>query len=328
MDLSIGIVSTDEKSFLERCLEHIYENIPPTISYEVIVIDNHSTDGTSEYIKVKHPKIELLINDSRKGFALNRNILTRRSVGNYFLILDANAFITRGYIEELINILDNNKNSAIASGKLLKADINGMPVLGPNGKHMIDSTGHIINKSYNVLNRGEMEEDNGQFDRPSKIFGVCTAATLFKREALEKLNVFNEYFDEEICSHKEDVDICWRADLYGYDCMYTSNAVAFHCRSWPRGKKRANISRNIKINSFRNRYFLIIKNESPINFLLNLPFILLYEIGALFYVLLREPYLFKAYFEVIKYLPFMLKKRQIIMARKKTTNKAMREWFI
>jgi GT2 family glycosyltransferase len=216
----------------------------------------------------------------------------------------------------------------VASGKLLKADINGSPQMSDRGRHILDSTGHIIRKDRKVLNRGELEEDNGQYDVSGKMFGVCTAAAMFKVSALKNLELAGEYFDESFGSHKEDVDICWRAWLYGYECYYEAGAAAYHCRSWPKGKKRGAISRQVRTNSFKNRYLMMLKNETLKGLLRDLPHILFYELKAIISVLFREPYLLLAYLRMIRLLPLTLGKRRRIMIKKIIQDSETMKWFV
>jgi len=328
MLLSIGIVTTNEKHFLERCLDRVFRSLPEGVQTEIIVIDNASDDDAQEMIRSRFPSIDLIVNKEKNSITSNHNAIVRRCKGEYLLILDANAFITQGYISSLLAVFDRNKKCVAASGKLLKADINGSPQMGDSGRYIIDSAGLVIRKDRKVLNRGELEEDSGQYDVSGEVFGVCTAAAMFKKDALKDLGLAGEYFDESFGSHKDDVDICWKARLYGYECYYEADAVAFHCRSWPKGKKRGYISRQVRINSFKNRYLMMIKNEILKGFLHALPQILFYELKAFMFALFCEPYLLSAYLRIIPLLPLTLGKRKRIMMKKNIQDSEIMKWFV
>lgn len=328
MDLSICIVSTDERAYLKRCLDHLLMSSLDKLDYEIIVIDNRSSDGTSEMIENGFKDVKLIKNSEKSGFSRNLNTLISNSRGDSILIIDANAYVTKDYAAILLRAMDKLDKAGILSGKLLKYDGNGVPLKGATGKNVIDSAGHLLRRDRRVTNRGENEEDNGQFDMSEEVFGVCTAATLLKRGMLEDIKLFGEYFDGSFFSHKEDVDMCWRARHKGWRCYYVHDAVAFHARSWPSGRARKSIPEKIRIDSLKNRYLLMLKNEYLINYLLAFPFILFYEIKMWGYILLFERFLLRAGYEVLKLLPLTISKRKMILTGSKLRPKEIRKWAV
>ncbi len=86
--------------------------------------------------------------------------------------------------------------------------------------------------------RGFEEEDQGRYDQTEEVFGVDGAAPLYRRSMLEDIKVHDQYFDETFHSHKEDVDLAWRAKILGWRCIYTPNAIGYHKRTFKPGKRQ------------------------------------------------------------------------------------------
>jgi len=87
-DLTISIVSYNSLDFLKECLESIFKN-PPSVDYEVIVVDNASIDGTSEYIKNNYSGVKLIPNTRNIGFAAANNIAVKKTNSKYVLLMNS-----------------------------------------------------------------------------------------------------------------------------------------------------------------------------------------------------------------------------------------------
>jgi len=137
--------------------------------------------------------------------------------------------------------------------------------------------------------------------------------------------------------YKEDIDLAWRLQLYGWKAIYQPKALAYHLRS--AGEKaikdylsvalaRRKISKFAKFYSFKNDRLIRIKNELPGLFFRHIFYIIIKEIGAWAYVLVFEHYTWKAIRDLIKQIPNTWRKRKLIMARKRANNKELARWFI
>lgn len=314
IDLTISIVSTDDRETLISCLENVYSKISEATSFEVFVVDN--ANNISEFVRQKYPGIKIIINEKPKGFSGNHNSIARRSSGKYILFMNPDIFIQEGFVENIINTMKMDGMVGIVTGKLLRLD-----------EKTIDSTGHIIYKNRRTVDRGQGEEDRGQYDKKEEVFSACGAAMLCRRTMLEDIKIFDEYFDESFRLYKEDLDLSWRARLRGWKIIYTPDAVAYHGRGWASGRTRAKVPRWIRRESYKNRYLMMIKDDHLINFLRDLPFILWHEIKALVYVIFREPHLFLAWPQIVSQLPLALKKRSEIMNKAVVGANEIRKWF-
>jgi GT2 family glycosyltransferase len=104
---------------------------------------------------------------------------------------------------------------------------------------------------------------------------------------LEDIAIMGEVFDADFFIHKEDIDICWRAQLYNWTALYVPEAVAHHIRAFRPGQ-RHQVDMEVRFYAVRNRYLLMLKHETWTTFLRDAWAILSYDVAILVYLLLFE----------------------------------------
>ena len=263
--ISLVIINWNNKSYIDRCMESIlsqkYNNI------EIIFIDNDSADGSFEHFDEKYSSQNIMKvhNKVNNGYAGAANQGIKLSNGSYVMIINPDIIMEPDFIGKLYDFCEADSSVAAISGKLLKYDFKKDEKL-----NFIDSAGIVMYRSRRCVDRGQNEADNGQYNKVERVFGVCGAAPMYKKEALEKIKIDEEYFDEDFFAYKEDVDLSWRLNLCGYKCMYYPEAVAYHGRGMGGSKGGVlNFIRNRKTQSeflrgisFRNHYMMMFKNET------------------------------------------------------------------
>lgn len=276
------------ESFLQKNMECLQKQTYPNL--EIIGVDNASTDGSVEYMAINFPEVKLAKNERNLGFCGGNNRGVRESKGEYVLFLNQDVFLEPDYIERIVEFLENNPKAAGAMGKLLRFNS-----LKQENTNIIDSLGIEIFKNGRAVERGELEEDSGQFSEITEAFGISGAASIFRRAALGNAKVENEYFDENFFMYKEDIDLSWRLRLLGWSLWCVSQAKAYHARtSGGTGKSGSYIShfwdfiRNerkkpayVRGLSMKNQWLLLIKNLSLSQFFRWSPFILWREFQLL-----------------------------------------------
>jgi len=312
-DLSIVTVNFNGEKYFKKYLDSLksqtYQN------FEFIVVDNASTDNSLKIIEREYPSARIIKNPENLGYCKSVNLGIRISSGKYILTLNFDLILENRFLEEMVKAMESDPEIGSVSGKLLK-------LLEGQKTKIIDSTGHIIYRNRVVKNRGSGEMDKGQYDHREYIFGVCGAAPLFRKKMLEEIKWQDEYLDEDFISGYDDVDIDWRANLAGWKAFYTPYAVAYHVR----GGAFVKISRKWRFLNFRNRYLLMLKNDTWNNILKDLPQILLFELGMLFSMIVQL-HLIQVIFNFFRLLPKFLKKRQFIQSNRKASPKEIRKWF-
>lgn len=308
--ISIIVVHYNTPQYLKSCLKSIsaqtYKNI------DVTVIDNNSENkGQVEF------DIE---NKENLGYARAANQGIRLALAkkaDYIAITNPDIIYTPAYFEELIPQIQKNPKIASITGKIYKYDFK-------NNKKtkIIDTTGLAMLKNRRFIDIGQGEQDKGQFETEKEIFGVSGACPLYRSKALKDTKILNEYFDEDFFMYKEDVDLAWRLQLYGWKSLYYPKAIAYHGRGTGTSlksttkqalKNRKTLTKFQKKHSFTNQKLMQTKNETFSSFTKNFFPIMLTKILTPFYITLKEPYLWGAYINYFKKLPKILKKRKIVM---------------
>lgn len=325
--ISAVIVNWNGEKYLEKCINSLLNQSYPNV--EVIVIDNDSSDNSVSLIKNKFSKEVKLIQNINDGYAGGSNKGIEVSDGEYVLIANPDIVFGKDYISICINKLEEDSKNAAVTGKLLKYDFDKDEKI-----NVIDSAGISLNHSRQGMDIGQNDTDVGQYEEDRRVFGVCGAASIFKRDVLEKVKINNEYFDLDFFAYKEDIDLCWRINLYGYKCMYAHNAVSYHGRGMNSSKGIVNTIKNrrnqsdfLKGLSFRNHYCMIMKNESKssykkdfikiyIDLMKYLVFFVLFDRGCLKYLK-----------EVRKRKSLMMSKREIIQRNVKLSDEEIYKLF-
>ncbi len=273
--VSVGIVTWHSAAQLPDCLSALRQQTHANL--EVIVVDNASRDDSAAQA-AGWAAARTIGNTENRGYCGGHNQAIHAAQGAYYLALNPDVQMQPDYIAALIDALETRPDYGSAAGKLLQA-IEPQPI--------IDTVGLFIDRQRRQYLRGHGEMDRGQYARAGEVFGVDGAAPLYRRAMLDDIAVDGEYFDESFFVHKEDVDLAWRARLFGWRCWYTPEAVALHPRSFRPGR-RAPMAPAIRVHAVKNRYLLLLKNESRAGWRRDALPILAYDLQILAYLLLFE----------------------------------------
>ena len=311
--VSVNIVTWNSMKYIPDCLAALHNQTHR--NFEVIVVDNASTDGTVEFIRSSYPSVRLVQNSGNAGFCRGHNQAIRLSDSAFVLPLNPDVTMTPTYIEELVKALMEEPQGGIAVAKLY------LP-----GGNLLDGAGLSISRARRQYLRGHGEADDGTFQAREYVFGADGAAPLYRRAMLEDIRLGDDYLDEDFFSHKEDLDLSWRSQLYGWRCIYVPAAVASHDRNF-KPSARQRMSGEVKRHAVKNRYLTMVKNELPLLFLRDLPFIIWYDLKILGYLLLFERSSLPALADFVRLLPQAIRKRRVIMGNRKVSATYMGQFF-
>ena len=306
--VSLVVINYNGLPYLEQCLKGVLAQSYPNV--QLIVIDNASTDGSADMIADDFPNILLVRNRANFGFCRAFNQGVALSDGDFVLPLNPDVVMTRDFVTHLVVAAGQEERIGAVSGKLLR-DEDGT----------IDSTGIVLTRSRRPRDRGQGEKDRGQYDKSTAIFAACGAAPLYTRHMLEDIAVGGQYMDESFFAFYDDVDLGWRARLLGWRSVYAPQAVAYHPRSGIdrlTHKPGNRLQLQIQIHALKNRYLMIVKNDSLVDFLRDLPFIVLGDVLRIAYIALFRPQLLAAWWLFWSLLPHALEQRREIAAKKRT----------
>ncbi len=282
--VAVVIVTWNAAPFISDCLRSLRDlRRPPA---ETMVVDNASVDGTLEIVRRGFPEVGLIRCESNLGFCRANNLGIARTTSPFVLVLNPDTRLGEDFLEVLLPAFDDPR-VGMAAGKLLRFD-----------GRTIDSAGQDLARSRQPKDRGYGRKDRGQFDRDQEVFGVCGAAALYRRAMLTDLaDQEGTIFDETFFAFYEDLDLAWRGRRRGWKAVYRHRAIGFHARggtSRSRGVRRrfaALLGRppEVRFHVAKNRYLTILRNDTPRDYLVNLPFVLARDLGMIGLLLLTSP---------------------------------------
>jgi GT2 family glycosyltransferase len=285
-------------------------SLPAAIAQEdadVVVLDNGALDDTAQVAEKHGARV---IGFPPIGYCDLMNAGIAQTGGDAVLLLNADCFLEPGFLAAARPRLDEDGVGSVAP-KLLRT-------LGPDrSQHLdaVDAAGMVVDRRRKNTLVGHGHPSLA-FDRPGEVFGVDGAAALYRRETLERCAVDGEIFDRDFELWASDVDLAWRARLLGWKCVYEPGAVAYHVRRYS-PSTRAGMPERDRRMQFRNRYLMIVKNDTPAGLARDLPRLAAWEIAAFGHALLRERHLLGAYSEAARLLPAARRRRRGVQAARR-----------
>lgn len=329
--ITINIVTHNSADTIDACLQGVTRQ--HYRDYQVTVFDNASTDDSLARVRAwESPTVRVVANEQNTYFARAHNWAIDHSDSEFVLTLNPDVMMYPDYFTQVIAAFDRSSQIGSVNGKLLLVDQEELsPELlrsPPNPLALIDGAGLTMRRSRRPYLRGNRQLTRTHCLQPHYIFGVDAACGAYRRSMLEDIAIDGEYFDNDFVIYREDVDLAWRAQLSGWDSYYTPDAVAYHVRGFQLGRGRGRMAPALKRHSVKNGWLLSIKNDSVWSMLRCVPWILPYQLKILAGILTVEHGSLGAVGDVIKLLPTMRRKRRIIHARRRRTEREMREWFV
>ncbi len=316
MKISVHIVTYNSADPVEMCLDSLLGQ--QGVDFGVLVVDNASVDDT--VARVQQKGVEVIVNAENRGYSAAHNLAISRTQSEYVLTLNPDVWLAPGYLATMVAALDKNPQWGSAAGLLLRVEKLG------ETPQWIDSTGLLMSRSRRQLLRNSGDPIDETPMQPDAVFGPDGAAAIYRRAMLEDIAINGEVFDEDFFMHKEDVDVCWRAQLRGWQSAYVPDAVGHHIRGFRPGQ-RERVSADMRFLGVRNRYLLMMKNEIMPHFWRDAPAILWYDLKILVFILLKERSSLRAFSSVWQLRKRMMAKRRVIQAGRKVEWRDLRQWF-
>jgi GT2 family glycosyltransferase len=317
-EVAVHVVTHNNGATISSCLTGL--NKQTFRDFTLCVIDNKSTDNTIDIVKRFDPD-KCIVNSKNTGYAAAHNQALSKTNSAYVLTLNPDVVLDARFLEHMVKVMKKNKQTGSLAGLLCRVE-----KLTDKAVY-VDGAGLYMQRNRRQLLRYEGARREAIEDIVSPIFGPDGAAAFYRRKMLEDIDLGSGVFDEDFFMHKEDVDICWRAQLRGWTSLFVPQAIAKHIRTFRAGH-RESIDRHMKMLAVRNRYYLMIKNEMPTLFLRDIIWITFYDMGIFFYLLTKEQYSLVAYVLVAQALPRLALKRARIQSTRKITTTAIGQWFL
>lgn len=264
MKVTVIIPNYNGKHFMEPCLKSL-EN-QTFRDFKLLVVDNHSTDGSIEYMNSHYPEVELIALEENYGFSSAVNVGIKHADTPYVILLNNDTTVDPHYIEEMVNAIEQSSDIFSVSSKMIQ-------MYHPE---LIDSAGDL----YMITGWGICRGANrsvSNYQKTDEIFSACAGAAIYRKSAFRRIG----YFDESHFAYLEDIDVGYRAKIFGYKNMYCPTALVCHVGSGTSGSKYNTFK--VKL-SARNSIWLNYKNMPLPQLIFNfLPLAMGYFIKYLFF---------------------------------------------
>lgn len=321
--VSVIVVTYNGRHLLDTCLQSIRGQ--SYRSWEVILVDNGSTDGSVQYVRQRYPGIQIIENGRNLGFAEANNIGIRASHGDYIFALNNDTELDAACLANLARTMQSDPSLGMCATKICNF----------SRRHIIDAAGIAIYADCSARGRGRLDLDGGQYAAAEEVFGPSGAAGLYRRSMLDEVGLF----DDAYFMYCEDTDLAFRARLAGWHCAFVPDARVYHIYSATGGRYSPAKAFLVE----RNRFWTAVK-------VLPLPLLvasggftalrLLYQaVGALAGVGASGRFvegqsrlgllivLVHAYWVGLRALPRVLHKRRQVQALRRVSSSTVRSWF-
>jgi len=217
-DLSVIIVNYNVKELLYRCLKTILEDQSQR-KIEVVVIDNASSDGSTEMVKDNFPKVKVVVNSRNLGFAKGANQGIKQSQGKYIFLLNPDASIKIDQLDKMIDLMEENREIAICGPKITddQGNLQYSCRRFPSYLTSISSSQSLLFKLFpgNPLSGNYLLTEDGH-EKQTEVDWVSGSGLLARRDILDRIGGL----DERFFMYVEDVDLCYRAKKDGGKVFY------------------------------------------------------------------------------------------------------------
>lgn len=270
--VSIIILNWNGKRFLKNCLDSL-EKLTYS-SLEVIVVDNNSIDGSSEFIQKNYPKFTLIKNKENYGFAKGNNIGFHASSGKYILFLNNDTVVNPNFLEPLVEDCGNDPKIGCIQPQIRLME----------NKSFLDQVGSYISFVGFLYHYGYRKKYSAEtYGKKREIFSAKGACILFPRKVLDRVGLF----DEDFFIFFEETDLCFRVWLSGHKVVYEPKSLIYHVAGGDtRSSDKFKYERRIYL-IFRNTNCSYLKNFGTYNFITIYPFFIIAQICLFIFFLIQ-----------------------------------------
>ena len=235
---SVIIPNWNGKKYLDVCLQALRAQTYPDV--EVIVADNASADGSQDFMREHFPEVIIVQLTENLGFTGACNAGIEAATGEYIALLNNDTEVEPNWAQALVEGLQRHPEAGFAASKMMLFD----------QRDHFHTTGDTYRVDGMPGNRGVWEKDEGQYDTEEFVFSACGGASVYRREMLDEVGLL----DHDFYFSCEDLDLSWRAQLQGYQCIYIPSAVVYHQLSATGGGETASFYNG------RNFIYLLVKD--------------------------------------------------------------------
>jgi len=248
MDTAVVILNWNGLKFLQEYLPTLKRYTCGENAF-IVVADNGSTDDSISWLQANHPDVRTIQFDKNYGFTGGYNRAMAEIDADYYVLINSDIEVTQGWLTTLIDFMEEHPDVGICQPKIRSvSDRDSFEYAGAAGG-FIDRFGYPFCRGRILSN---VEKDHGQYDTPMEVFWATGACLVIRTSLYHHLGGL----DENFFAHMEEIDLCWRAKLLGYQVWVVPNSVVYHVGG---GTLPNNSPYKLYLN-FRNNLLLLYKN--------------------------------------------------------------------
>ena len=241
MDISFIIVNWNTRNLLQDCLDSIIKTAE-SLTYEIIVVDNSSTDGSADMLAEKYPQVKVIANRENRGFGSANNQGFAVMKGKYALLINTDAVLTTGAVRKMWAFAEATPNAAIVCGQLLNSDGSKQNSVAAFPTLLILAANTSL---LEYLFPAKYPSKRYEHAAPLEVDSAIGACMLIRKKALDDVAVF----DERYFFFFEETDLAYAMKRAGWRIYQVPDALVYHLQG-------QSIGRNVRsrIEFFRSRY--------------------------------------------------------------------------
>jgi len=256
--IEVIIPNWNGSTMLQHCLQSL--TLQTFKDFTVTVVDNGSSDNTTEMLSRDYPEVRLIGFDHNTGFSVAVNAGIKEAKAPFILLLNNDMEVAPDCLEQLHS----------AGKRHGEFEFFALKMLSFNDRGLLDGAGDVVLRGGVGYRLGTLEKDSEVYSRNRETFGACGGAALYRRKFFDTVGLF----DEDFFAYLEDVDLNIRARRLGLRCLYLSEAVIYHIGSATSGSKINPLTIRL---STRNNINLLVKNYPVSYFFTFGPAIVVYQ---------------------------------------------------
>jgi GT2 family glycosyltransferase len=249
--VSVIIPHWNGKEILRRCLVSVEKT--RFGRFTVLIVDNGSTDDSVDMVRSEFPGVQITHSSDNLGFAGGCNLGIQSSSSPYIALLNNDAEVSPGWLEPLVEIMEENPSVASVQPKILSMEDPHRFDYSGGGGGEIDLFGYPYawGRLFNTT-----EQDTGQYNSKRAVFWASGAATLLRRSSLEHVGLLDDIF----FAHMEEIDLNWRLQIAGYSVIAEPRSIVYH----QTGATLNSGSFLKMVLNHRNNLMMLLKNHSAV----------------------------------------------------------------
>jgi GT2 family glycosyltransferase len=252
IDLSIIIVNWNTKQLLLNCIASIYRTVHRP-SFEIIVVDNNSTDGSVEAVAKAYPEVNVIANAANLGFARANNAALRRMSGRYGVLLNSDTILKESALDKMYDFMEHHPRAGMCGPQLLNEDGTKQNSIGNFPTLLMEFVSkRLIRILFPERYRQAFKFKNAEFKDPVVVDFIVGACMVARKAAMDEAGML----DEDYFFLYEEVDWCFRMKKAGWPVYHLPDVEIYHLG----GKSMKDINLRARTESWRSRYLFFKKN--------------------------------------------------------------------